>query len=125
MRADEGDDVLGRDAGAVLALDVTQDRRLVGEVIILERVNRLQDHLQAPNQSPDGHRTEKRKIKLDRHGKREQRRELPQGRNGKGAGSELTRDRHDPSPARDAASRRCSTADISIEVWWRRRRRTV
>jgi hypothetical protein len=50
----------------------------------------------------------------------EQRQELPEGRNGEGAGSELARDQHDPSPARDAASRQCSTVDILIEEVWRR-----
>lgn len=47
MRADEGG-VLVREGGAVLALDVTQDRRLVGDVIILQRDNRLHDHLRGP-----------------------------------------------------------------------------
>lgn len=41
--ADEGD-VLAREAGAVLALDVAQDRRLVGDLVVLQRADRVQDH---------------------------------------------------------------------------------
>lgn len=56
LRREDGS-VLGREVGAVLALDVARDRLLVGAVLLVQRVDSLQDHLRKrPRRPRDGER---------------------------------------------------------------------